>query len=631
MEIRNAIMQMAEQDPQYGPAIDAMEAQIARMPIVPEDLDEAIQILEFVLQNPDKYEEVRMAAIEDGDIDANMFPEQFDQVFIVSILVALYGVQDRLKKQGYARGGLAVAARRVASAGRGGDTQLAHINDREAEMLKRMGGSGTINPNTGLREYKSGKQLLGSILPIALAVFVPGLGAAIGSSLLGAGASTLASGMLGGAILGGATSALTGGDWKKGALMGGLGGGLGGAAGKFVAPGATEFAQNVIGSGLVGAGAGAITGQGVLKGALQGVAGGAIGQLAGENFGGPTAFEQSVAEAGKNFGNAFTAGFDPKTAATIGVTSGLLKGIQTNMKPSDAVVDSLKTGDAAAPKTVTLPDGTVVQAPGTTGVDAQGRTGTYQLDTTKGTVGFKADAGAYQVDPTSGKVVWKAAEPGFMDKALKGSIFESTTPSTTTPGVKADTGMGTAGKTLAGLSLISALQKPPPAAQEAIAKMSPEQQEYFNRPSVTWDWNKMQTDANASNMSLDQFMASNWPKITGYAQTQPGEVSSMQGLYNIPQAPIVNKARGGALSAVARFAQGAGSGRADTIDAKLSDGEYVIDAETVAMLGDGSNKQGAKLLDAMRQNIRSHKGKALSKGKFSPNAKSPLAYLKGVA
>ena len=632
MEIRNAIMQMAEQDPQYGPAIDAMEAQIARMPIAPEDLDEAIQILEFVLQNPDKYEEVRMAAIEDGDIDANMFPEQFDQVFIVSILVALYGVQDRLKKQGYARGGLAVAARRVASAGRGGDTQLAHINDREAEMLKRMGGSGTINPNTGLREYKSGKQLLGSILPIALAVFVPGLGAAIGSSLLGAGASTLASGMLGGAILGGATSALTGGDWKKGALMGGLGGGLGNYVGSTLAPTAGATTQAMLGSGLVGAGAGAITGQGVLKGALQGVAGGAIGQLAGENFGGPTAFEQSVAEAGKNFGNAFTAGFDPKTAATIGVTSGLLKGIQTNMKPSDAVVDSLKTGDAAAPKTVTLPDGTVVQAPGTTGVDAQGRTGTYQLDTTKGTVGFKADAGAYQVDPTSGKVVWKAAEPGFWDKALKGSPFETKAPTTTDGTAKTDTGSGmSTGKVLGALSLMSALQKPPPAAQEAIAKMSPEQQEYFNRPSVVWDWNKMQTDANASNMSLDQFMAANWPKITGYAQTQPGEVSSMQGSYNIPQAPIVNKARGGALSAVSRFARGAGSGRADTIDAKLSDGEYVIDAETVAMLGDGSNQEGAKLLDAMRQNIRSHKGKALAKGKFSPNAKSPLAYLKGVA
>jgi hypothetical protein len=632
MEIKNAIMQMAEQDPQYEKAIDMMEAQVARMPIVPEDLDEAIQILEFVLQNPDKYQEVREGAIKDGDIDANMFPEQFDQVFIVSLLVALYGVQDRLKTQGYARGGLAVAARRLQSAGRGGDTQLAHINSREAEMLKRMGGSGAINPNTGLHEYKSGKQLFATLAPIALAIFVPGLGAAIGSAL---GASGIGASMLGGAIIGGASSAIGGGDWKKGALMGGLGGGLGsyvgGAADKALGLGLGQTGQAILGSGLVGAGAGAITGQGVVKGALQGVAGGAIGQLAG-GYGGPSAFEQGVTSAGQSFGNALTAGYDPKTAATVGLTSGIMQGIQTGMsaKPSDAVVDGLKTGETAAPKTVTLPDGTVVQAPGTTGVDAQGRTGTYQLDTTTGKVGLKVDAGSYQVNPQTGTVEWKAAEPGFWDKALKGSPFESTTSSTTTPGAKADTGIS-AGKVVGALGLMSALQKPPPAAQEAIAKMSPEQQEYFNRPSVAWDWNKMQTDANASNMSLDQFMAANWPKITGYAQTQPGEVAAQQGSYNIPQAPVVNKARGGALSAVARFAQGAGSGRADTIDAKLSDGEYVIDAETVAMLGDGSNKEGAKRLDAMRQNIRSHKGKALSKGKFSPNAKSPLAYLKEFA
>jgi hypothetical protein len=302
------------------------------------------------------------------------------------------------------------------------------------------------------------------------------------------------------------------------------------------------------------------------------------------------------------------------------------------MKPSDAVVDSLKSGETAAPKTVTLPDGSVVQAPGTPGVDAQGRTGTNVLDPATGKMAFKVDAGSYQLNPQTNTVEWKAAEPGFMDRALKGSIFEKTAPTTTTAdGVKADTGMGTTGKVIGGLSLLSALQKPPPAAQEAIAKMSPEQQEYFNRPSVTWDWNKMQTDANASNMSLDQFMAANWPKITGYAQTQPGQVASQQGLYNIPQAPVVNKARGGALSAVARFAQGAGSGRADTIDAKLSDGEYVIDAETVAMLGDGSSKEGAKRLEAMRQNIRAHKGKTLAKGKISPNAKSPLSYLKEFA
>ena len=619
MDIRTVITQMAEQDPQYAQAVDAMEAQLARRPIVPEDLDKAIGLLEFVLQNPDKYQEVRDAAVKDGIIDAQMVPDQFDQVFIVSLLIALYGLQDRLKTKGYARGGLAVAARRVAAAGRGGDSELAHVNRREAEMLKRMGGSGTINPNTGLREYKDDGDIFATLLPIAISFFAPGLGTAIGTSL---GASGIGASMLGAGIIGGVSSALTGGDPIKGALMGGLGGGLGGAAGEFFAPGASPMVQSMIGSGVVGGVSGALTGGDPIKGALQGVAGGAIGQLAGGQAG-PTAFEQGISSAGKSFGNALTAGYDPKTSALTGLAQGLSKGFQVGMKPSDAVVDNLKTGDAAAPKMITLSDGTSVQAPGTTGVDAQGRTGTNVLDPATGKMGFQVDKGSFQLDPQTNTVKWKAAEPGFFEKALKGGPLD--TASTTTPGAKTEGSLGN--KVIGGLSLISALQKPPVAAQEAIRKMSPEQQEYFNRPSVSWDWNRMQTDANAANMSLDRYMAENWPKITGYASGNPG---AQQGSYNYPQAPI-GKAQGGALSAVARFAQGSGSGRADTIDAKLSDGEYVIDAETVAMLGDGSNKEGAKRLDAMRQNIRSHKGKNLAKGKISPDAKSALAYLKEFA
>ena len=37
--------------------------------------------------------------------------------------------------------------------GRHGDTVLAHINPLEAKMLKKAGGSGTINPDTGLPEF----------------------------------------------------------------------------------------------------------------------------------------------------------------------------------------------------------------------------------------------------------------------------------------------------------------------------------------------------------------------------------------------------------------------------------------------------------------------------------------------
>lgn len=75
---------------------------------------------------------------------------------------------------------------------------------------------------------------------------------------------------------------------------------------------------------------------------------------------------------------------------------------------------------------------------------------------------------------------------------------------------------------------------------------------------------------------------------------------------------------------------GAGSGRSDHVPAMLSDGEYVMDAETVAMLGDGSNKAGADKLDQFRVNLRKHKGKQMAKGKFSLSAKAPEAYMAGV-
>jgi hypothetical protein len=43
------------------------------------------------------------------------------------------------------------------SKGRGKDTILAHINPREAALLKRHGGSGDINPDTGLPQFDDGE------------------------------------------------------------------------------------------------------------------------------------------------------------------------------------------------------------------------------------------------------------------------------------------------------------------------------------------------------------------------------------------------------------------------------------------------------------------------------------------
>jgi len=96
-----------------------------------------------------------------------------------------------------------------------------------------------------------------------------------------------------------------------------------------------------------------------------------------------------------------------------------------------------------------------------------------------------------------------------------------------------------------------------------------------------------------------------------------------------PGAPKPGMAAGGALNMVRSYNIGGGAdGRSDDVDAVLSDGEYVFDAETVALLGNGSSEAGADRLDQMREQIRKQKGKHLAQGKISPDAQSPLSYLK---
>lgn len=73
---------------------------------------------------------------------------------------------------------------------------------------------------------------------------------------------------------------------------------------------------------------------------------------------------------------------------------------------------------------------------------------------------------------------------------------------------------------------------------------------------------------------------------------------------------------------------GGTAGQSDEVNARLSDGEYVMDADVVAALGDGNTVAGAKKLDQMRENIRAHKRSAGPKS-IPPKAKNISSYLKG--
>jgi hypothetical protein len=134
-----------------------------------------------------------------------------------------------------------------------------------------------------------------------------------------------------------------------------------------------------------------------------------------------------------------------------------------------------------------------------------------------------------------------------------------------------------------------------------------------------------------------RFSGANNPLLSGLSMTprQPymlAEGGSPHGNANIPVTeghnPNVPIVQGRQDYREGAYVQGEGDGQSDDIPAMLADGEYVIDAETVAQLGNGSNKAGAKMLDKFRENIRAHKRSAPTH-KIPPKSKSPLAYLKG--
>jgi hypothetical protein len=63
------------------------------------------------------------------------------------------------------------------------------------------------------------------------------------------------------------------------------------------------------------------------------------------------------------------------------------------------------------------------------------------------------------------------------------------------------------------------------------------------------------------------------------------------------------------------------------VPAKIADGEYVFPASFVTALGGGDNKRGAEILDGLRTKLRAHK-RAAPLNKIPPKAKDPIDYIK---
>jgi hypothetical protein len=176
-----------------------------------------------------------------------ILPEQFDPQFFAALNMAVdQMIGEPAGVQAFAKGGIAELkpiAKAIAGYGRNGDTMLAHITPAEARMLRRRGGSGTINPDTGLPEYFSLKKLFKAVTAplravgkavksfaqstVGRIITTVALGFFIGpaaASLMGIGAGTAAAAAVSGFVGGAGATLLAGGSLKDALKTGAIGG-----------------------------------------------------------------------------------------------------------------------------------------------------------------------------------------------------------------------------------------------------------------------------------------------------------------------------------------------------------------------------------------------------------------------
>ncbi|MBM3336916.1 MAG: hypothetical protein FJY60_04430, partial [Betaproteobacteria bacterium] len=139
-------------------AVQEFKNALQSMQLPPEVIDALGQMVDAVLAEPQNYQEIRAEFIKEG-VPEELLPLQFDAAYFGAMNMALdqmSGSMEPMGVQRFAEGGIVALnpiAQILADQGRNGDRMLAHITPAEARMLRRRGGSGTINPVTGLPEF----------------------------------------------------------------------------------------------------------------------------------------------------------------------------------------------------------------------------------------------------------------------------------------------------------------------------------------------------------------------------------------------------------------------------------------------------------------------------------------------
>jgi len=674
-ELENIKATLAKDNPEAIPAYEeGMQAAVQQLDLPVEDLQALIDGLEYLLANEQNYPQIRAQLISSGTLDEEDLPPQFDRGYFTTMLVMAQeainrkqqsGMSQMPEPQGFQKGGLAGAAEALRQKGRGGDTILAHINPQEARMLKSMGGAGTINPATGIMEFKGGGGgILGGVgkaiggafkavgnavksiasSPIGRIVATVALTAALGPAGLGM-TTMLAAGISGAAI------SLAGGSNLKQALISGVtSGAMAGLAPQIsnMLPGTGGYLNAAATGAIMGAGYGAATGQNIGQAALTGgVLAGGMSAFGGANATGP----------GSGTG-LFSS--QPSTEAPIVDKSTVLPG------PSDGI-STLPTGNT----NLTAPTDTVGSYGPDTGfatppAPSSSAAGGYGPDTgfppqTRGSElipgnvntevtytdkrlplpnarDVESQAGGFYGGraPTAEEyMVTQQGMPrsvpqsestgigGFYDKA-KDYLFSSDPKN---PGFfynsKGDISIpAVTGTVLAGGALMGGFTPTQPAPPGIVDRSVTGETLVDRDPSRYIVGNIPNFNTTQPNMppvtytAAPQYGRSAVPTYTPPAGTTTAtNYQPIQQPYNNPYnysfMPRVYAAKGGITSIYPRKTgkiDGPGTGTSDSIPAMLSDGEFVLTAKAVKGAGKGSRREGAKKLYRMMHALEKKAG-----------------------
>jgi hypothetical protein len=612
----------------------AMRSAMSDVEIPPQVVDILIAMFEYLMDHRDEYEQIVSTLVEQGIVPPSMLPDQFDQTYIGTRLAALHELKQDTAERAtpmegmpMAQGGLADVTQYLQSQGRDGDTILAHINPEEAALLKAFGGSGTINPNTGLREFaflpgltKAFKNPVGFVsdglakLDDAVHNVVKSpvgrLVATIGLTMIGvppwlasAGLTAYSGGNLKDVLISGAMGYLGSGETIMGVSpLTEISKFMPGAAGSLLNSGLSSAALST-GAGLL---QGQSLGQALKSGAM---AGATTAGLQGLGLAAPNkdvapseyqTLESLISAKGYDAGgnNALqyidgklvpgSGQFQDFNTAPQYSNNQLMSGVE----PTPAQTSPVSSGGIPAPSMATpnvesaMPQaaGPTAQAP-TPGEFSSVGNQTVRTGTTLSTspVGQGTVSGTGLTSPAASSIVGRAAE--FFDKPSFdnfGKIFSD--PNATTMIGKYGPG---AAAVLGATALAGGFKSQPAETKPAF------DYKYTGRDYINDNPHLFRGDLRAGQFSSR--MPTGVPTGNMYFGGIPAPQINAPMLPTYNTGPVMGRARGGNVDFPRKIGQidGPGTETSDSIPAMLSDGEFVFTARAVRNAGGGSRRKGA--------------------------------------